>query len=151
MADIHIDDFYHDVAKIFLRLYATFPVKITLYVEDISGPDEPDEFGLHHPRFEACFSTMVWLAEQGYLSFESTVRQDALDQVVLSQKAFLLLTSHSELKVVSPPETEEWPPSVAEEVQTNVSQLRGAMKEKSSILLKRCVSYLLAQPPIGSH
>jgi hypothetical protein len=93
----------------------------------------------------------VWLAEQGYLSFESIVRQDALDRVVLSQKAFLLLTSHSELKVVSPPETEEWPPSVAQEVQTNVSQLRGAMKEKSSILLKRCVSYLLAQPPIGSH
>lgn len=151
MADIHIDDFYQDVAKIFLRLYATFPVKITLYVEDISGPDEPDEFGLHHPRFQACFSTMVWLAEQGYLSFESTVRQDALDQVVLSQKAFLLLTTRSELSLVSLPDMEEWPPSVAEELKTNVSQLRAAMKEKSSILLKRCVSYLLAQPPIGGQ
>lgn len=151
MADIHIDDFYLDVAKIFLRLYATFPVKITLYVEDISGPDEPDEFGLHHPRFQACFSTMVWLAEQGYLSFESTVRQDALDQVVLSQKAFLLLTTRSELSLVSLPDMEEWPPSVAEELKTNVSQLRAAMKEKSSILLKRCVSYLLAQPPIGGQ
>lgn len=151
MADIHIDDFYQDVAKIFLRLYATFPVKITLYVEDISGPDEPDEFGLHHPRFQACFSTMVWLAEQGYLSFESTVRQDALDQVVLSQKALLLLTTRSELSLVSLPDMEEWPPSVAEELKTNVSQLRAAMKEKSSILLKRCVSYLLAQPPIGGQ
>ena len=55
MADIHIDDFYRDVAAIFLRLYALFPRKSTLFVEDISGPDQPDEFGLHHPRFEACF------------------------------------------------------------------------------------------------
>ena len=149
MADIHIDDFYHDVAKILLRLYANFPVKMTLYVEDISGPDEPDEFGLHHPRFQACFSTMVWLAEQGYLSFENTVRQDALDQVVLSQKGFLLLSTRSDLSLATPPDTEDWPPSVAEDLQTNVSQLRAATKEKSSILLRRCVSYLLALPAIG--
>ena len=63
MADIHIDDFYRDVATIFLRLYAVFPRKSTLYVEDICGPDQPDEFGLHHPRFQAGFSAMVWLAD----------------------------------------------------------------------------------------
>jgi len=151
MADIHIDDFYHDVAKIFLRLYASFPVKVTLYVEDISGPDEPDEFGLHHPRYEACFSTMAWLAEHGYLNFESTVRQDALDQVVLSQKAFLLLAARSDLGLLSTPGGGEVPPSVAEEVQSNVWQLRAAMKERSSIMLKHCVGYLLAQPSIGGH
>jgi hypothetical protein len=37
MADIHIDDFYRDVAKILIRLYAMFPRKTTPYVEDISG------------------------------------------------------------------------------------------------------------------
>src|SRR5210317_1671467 len=98
MADLHIDDFYQDISKIFLSLYAVFPRKIVLYVEDISGPDEPDEFGLHHPRFQACFSTMVWLAEHGYLAFVDSVRQEALDQAVLSQKAFLLLSSRSDLE-----------------------------------------------------
>ena len=92
MADLHIDDFYRDVATIFLRLYAVFPRKTILYVEDICGPDQPDEFGLHHPRFEAGFSAMVWLAEQGYLDFQDTIRAEALDQAVLSRRGFLLLT-----------------------------------------------------------
>ena len=151
MADLHIDDFYRDVAKIFLRLYAIFPRKTTLYVEDISGPDEPDEFGLHHPRFEACFSTMVWLAEHGYLNFEDNVRQEALDEVVLSQKAFLLLASRSELQLAVPAPGQTLPSSVAEQSKANIAQLRTAMREGSSILLQQCVTYLLSHPPIGGH
>ena len=149
MADLHIDDFYRDVAKIFLRLYAIFPRKTVLYVEDISGPDEPDEFGLHHPRFQACFSAMVWLAEHGYLTFEDNIRQEALDQVVLSQKAFLLLSSRSDLELTKVPPQEALPPSVVEESQANIAQLRGAMRDGSSIKLQKCVRYLLAHPPIG--
>ena len=151
MADLHIDDFYRDVAKIFLRLYAIFPRKTTLYVEDISGPDDPDEFGLHHPRFEACFSTMVWLAEHGYLNFEDNVRQEALDEVVLSQKAFLLLASRSELQLAAPATGQALPSSVVEQSKSNIVQLRSAMKEGSSILLQQCVTYLLSHPPIGGH
>ena len=151
MADLHIDDFYKDVATIFLRLYSIFPRKIVLYVEDVCGPDEPDEFGLHHPRFEACFSTMVWLAEHGYLLFDDTVRQEALDQVVLSQKAFLLLASRSELQLLAPDTPQTLPPSVVEQSQSNVMQLRAAIHDGSSILLQRCVSYLLAHPPIGGQ
>lgn len=151
MADLHIDDFYRDVAKIFLRLYAIFPRKTTLYVEDISGPDEPDEFGLHHPRFEACFSTMVWLAEHGYLNFEDNVRREALDEVVLSQKAFLLLASRSELQLAAPATGQTLPSSVVEQSKANIVQLRTAMKEGSSILLQQCVTYLLSHPPIGGH
>ena len=150
MADLHIDDFYRDVAKIFLRLYAVFPKKIVLYVEDISGPDEPDEFGLHHPRFQACFSAMVWLAEHGYLSFEANVRQEALDQAVLSQKAFLLLSSRSNLEPATASNKESLPPSVLEESLANIAQLRHALREGSSITLQRCVRYLLAHPPIGA-
>jgi hypothetical protein len=149
MADLHIDDFYRDVAKIFLRLYAVFPRKTVLYVEDVSGPDEPDEFGLHHPRFQACFSAMVWLAEHGYLIFEDNIRQEALDQVVLSQKAFLLLSSRSDLELTQLQAEEALPPSVVEESQANIAQLRRAMSEGSSILLQKCVRYLLAHPPIG--
>ena len=151
MADLHIDDFYRDVAKIFLRLYAIFPRKTTLYVEDISGPDDPDEFGLHHPRFEACFSTMVWLAEHGYLNFEDNVRQEALDEVVLSQKAFLLLASRSELQLAALSTGQTLPSSVVEQSKANIVQLRTAMKEGSSILLQQCVTYLLSHPPIGGH
>ena len=151
MADLHIDDFYRDVATIFLRLYAVFPRKTILYVEDICGPDQPDEFGLHHPRFEAGFSAMVWLAEQGYLNFQDTIRAEALDQAVLSRRGFLLLSSRSELGLVKPAEPDSLPPSVAEEFQSNISQLRSALREGSSIKLHKCVTYLLSQPPVGGH
>ena len=152
MADLHIEDFYRDVAKIFLLLYASFPRKMVLYVEDVSGPDEPDEFGLHNPRYQACFSAMVWLAEQGYLSFEDTIAQDALDQAVLTRRGFLLLSSRSDLRLADPPEDPA--PSVAEHLQTNIAQLRRALDSASSILVRRCVSYLLereapAQGPVS--
>jgi hypothetical protein len=151
MADLHIDDFYRDVATIFLRLYAVFPRKTILYVEDICGPDQPDEFGLHHPRFQAGFSAMVWLAEHGYLNFQETIREEALDQVVLSRRAFLLLSSPSELGLADPADLDAVAPSVAEKFRTNIAQLRSVLREGSSINLQKCVSYLLSRPPIGGH
>lgn len=93
MSDLHIDDFYRDAARILAALYAQFPRKTTLYVEDISGPDTPDEFGLHSPRHQACFHTMMWLGSCDYLRYEQAVRQEALDQVVLTHRGFLLLSS----------------------------------------------------------
>lgn len=147
MADLHIEDFYRDVAKIFLQLYAGFPRKCVLYVEDISGPDEPDEFGLHHPRFQACFSAMVWLAENGYLTFDAPIGQEALDQAVLTRRSFLLLSSRSDLALSPAPA--ETSPSVSEHSRTNISQLRSALNSASSLQLGECVSYLLSRPPIG--
>ena len=144
MSDIHIDDFYRDVAKIFLRLYAVFPVKTVLYVEDISGADEPDEFGLHSPRYQASFHTMVWLAEQGYIEFESFVAQDALDQAVLTRRGFLILSSRSTL--AAPGDEQIEPPSVADQVNSNIAQLRAALKDGSSIGIKQCVQHLLSLP-----
>ncbi|MCR6651734.1 MAG: hypothetical protein NVV73_09715 [Cellvibrionaceae bacterium] len=93
MSDLHIDDFYRDAAKILATLYGQFPRKITLYAEDISGPDTPDEFGLHSPRHQSCFHTMMWLGSSDYLVYEQAVRQEALDQVVLSHRGFLVLSS----------------------------------------------------------
>jgi len=93
---------------------------------------------------------MVWLAEHGYLSFEANVRQEALDQAVLSQKAFLLLSSRSNLEPATPSSKESLPPSVLEESLANIAQLRHALREGSSITLQRCVRYLLAHPPIGA-
>ncbi len=131
MSDLHIEDFYRDVALILSRLYATFPRRETLYVEDISGPDQPDEFGLHAPRFAACFSTMLWLAQQDYLHFENTVRQEALDQAVLSHRAFLALSSPSNTDDPASPSL--------------LHCLRQALREGSSSQVRRWTHQLMLQ------
>lgn len=144
MSDIHIDDFYKDVGIIFLRLYANFPRKTTLYVEDICGPDTPDEFGLHSDRFLSCFGAMVWLSEHGYISFESTVRQEAIDEASLSHKAFLMLSSRSNLDFDRDEIPEHLPHSVKEHSMTNVTQLRKAIRSRASSQIRKCVHYLLS-------
>ena len=89
MSDIHIDDFYRDTARILVALYNQFPRKTTLYVEDVAGPDKPDEFGLHSPRHLACLHTILWLAQSDYVRYETLIRQEAVDQIVLSHKGFI--------------------------------------------------------------
>jgi hypothetical protein len=145
MADLHIDDFYRDVAFIMLHLYSSFPRKTILYVEDVCGPDDPDEFGLHTERFRGCFSAMVWLAEQGYIQFHETIREEALDQVVLTQRGFLLLSSRSELKLGMPEEGSALPPSVMEYSMTNIMQIRQALRSRSSIIMGQVMHYLLSR------
>jgi hypothetical protein len=92
VTDLHIEDFYRDVALALNRLFAAFPVPVTLYVEDIAGPDHTDEFGLPSARSTACFSALLWLAKHDYLFFEATIRQEALDGAVLTQRSFVLLS-----------------------------------------------------------
>ena len=148
MADLHIEDFYKDTALIFLRLYAAFPRKLILYVDDVYGPDTPDDYGLHSDRHMGCFSTMIWLADQGYIQFDTTIRQEALDQAVLTERGFLLLSSRSEMHFGVVEELDEsLPPSVMEASRTNVAQLRMALKEGSSIMIKQCVHTLLSTTP----
>jgi hypothetical protein len=144
MADLHIDDFYKDVALILLRLYGVFPRRHLLFVDDICGFEEPDEFGLPSARSLGCFSAMVWLGEEGYLRFEAAIRQEALDQTVLTEKAFLLLSSRSELPAPTELEAPTLPPSVMAESSTHIGQLRSAVGSNSSILIEQCVSHLLA-------
>ena len=145
MADLHIDDFYRDVALIMLHLYSSFPRKTILYVEDVCGADNPDEYGLHTKRFQGCFSAMVWLAEQGYIQFDETIREEALDQTVLSQRGFLLLSSRSELELGFPVESsDDLPPSVMQHSMTNVMQVRRALRENSSIMMQQVMHYLLS-------
>lgn len=146
MTDLHISDFYRDVGKIFQILYASFPRKIILYVEDVAGPDQPDEFGLHCPRFEAGFSTMLWLAEHNYLSYETTIRQQALDQAVLSQRGFLLLSSLTEPEALVHPKNPAPTPSLSKHHHSHIAQLRHALKDGSSIVVHNFVNYLLSRP-----
>mgnify|MGYP000751864506 CR=1 FL=1 len=152
MSDIHIDDFYKDVALTFLHLYKTFPRKTILYTEDICGTDTPDEFGLHSDRFLSGFSAMVWLGEQGYLKYDAPIKQEGLDQVTLTEKGLLLLSSRSELDFGDPlihhhdgqtDDINSLPSSVLEQSKTNISQLRKAIQSRSSIMIGQCVRYML--------
>ena len=153
MADIHIDDFYKDAATIFVRLYNSFPRKTILYVDDICGADNPDEFGLPSERFLAGFSAMLWLADQGYIQFAEPIRQEALDQAVLSEKAFVLLSSRSDFTFESDfvfekaqddhNDKHELPASVAEQSQTHINQLRKVLRSGSSTLIRQYVHQLL--------
>lgn len=94
ISDIHISDFYRDSALVLKLLFQQFPRKTTIWVEDVSGPDNPDEFGLHSARYTACFSTMLWLEAEKHIRFDSIIRQDAIDQAELSQPAFFALSRH---------------------------------------------------------
>lgn len=143
MADLHIDDFYKDVARIFIQLYVSFPRKIILYVEDICGPDSPDEFGLPNPRFLSCFSTMVWLAETGYLNYATNIRQEALDQVTLSHRGFTLLYSRipHAINCTGLNSLEDH-----DSVPANIDLLRHALKHGSSDTLAQLVQLLLQIP-----
>lgn len=143
MGDLHIDDFYKDAAHILLALYQYFPRPCTLYVTDISGPDEPDEYGLHSDRHQACFSTMVWLADAGLLRFIDVINKEAVDQAVLTHRALTLLTTRSEIRFQS--EQEPMSPSVADEHASHVHQLRFAVKTGASFTIRRIMQHLLTE------
>jgi hypothetical protein len=102
MADIHVADFNRDCAAILVALYRGFPRKTNIYVDDIAGPDEPDEFGLPSPRHQACFGTLLWLAEAGYIQYETTIRQEALDQASLTHMGYVLLESRVDASAQRP-------------------------------------------------
>jgi hypothetical protein len=91
MLDVHIDDFFKDCAVILLHGFKCFPAKQILYVEDICGPDEADEFGLHSPRHLAAFGAIIWMQEEGYIRFSEIDRQESVDEFVLASKAFTRL------------------------------------------------------------
>ena len=145
MGDIHIDDFYHDIGLILSRLYSAFPNRSTLFVEDISGADTPDEFGIHSDRFMSCFSAMLWLKDQGYIMIESTIRQEGVEHAVLTEKSFLILSSQASIMVDGGVDTEHLPGFVAERAITNISLLRRALQNKSSIEISRIAFHIMEQ------
>ena len=127
--DLQIDDFYKDAAAGMLLLYQSFPRKIGLYVEDLIGREEPDEFGLPTPRHQSCLGTLLWLAEEGYIRFDSTIGYDALDQATLSEKGFLRLSRGLPHAIA---EGEPVPPSVRRVQATLAYQLREALGSRQS-------------------
>lgn len=128
VGDLHIDDFCKDTAKILLSLFRRFPVKTALYVEDISGADEPDEFGLHSPRFEAGFGAIVWLKECDYIQYSSEVKQEAVEEAVLTHRGFNLLAGF-----------DADPSNDTPNPQRRIDTLKNTLKAGSSEALKSLV------------
>lgn len=92
MTPAHIDNFYYVTGEILCELYAAFPVRHILLVEDISGPIRWDMTGLPDRRSRACFETLIWLSQQDLLSYRSVEPRDiGIEGAVLTQKAFVLL------------------------------------------------------------
>lgn len=146
MSDIHIEEFYHDIGFIFARLYAAFPRRSNLYVEDITGPDQADEFGLHSERFLSGFSALVWLKEQGYIDFECTVKQESVDQAWLTEKSFLTLSSQASIAIDGLLENiENLPPYPQQKAISNIAVLRKALLSRSAITMSQVVFHILEQ------
>ena len=157
MADINIENFYKHIARILSILYAAFPSKSPLYVDDVAGVDDPDEYGLHSPDYTAGFFAMLWLADEQYIRYMDTIRQDGVDQAVLTHKAFLKLTQVSDpiyqatvyqtddSHVVGTTQTEEAgsPPSVIEDHMLVINQLRHALRSGDSIAIAKVVRHIL--------
>lgn len=91
--DLHMDDFHHDVAKILTRLYLSFPRPLSIYIDDICGDLDTDEFGLISQRHQACLATMLWLADEGYLRYQALLPNEGIDLATLSEKCLRRLQS----------------------------------------------------------
>jgi len=145
MADIHVEEFYKDAAVALVQLYSAFPRRVNLFVEDIAGPDEPDEFGLHSKRHMACFGALLWLAEEGFLRYVDIIRQEALDQAVLTQEAFVRLSSPApdvlvqELRGPENPLETSLPPSLQEDLSSHIHLVRTALKGRHSLRIGHAV------------
>ncbi|WP_027897470.1 hypothetical protein [Zestomonas thermotolerans] len=144
--DLHIDDFYKDCAAGLLLLYQAFPRKTALYVEDLIGREEPDEFGLPSKRHQGCLGALLWLADEGYLRYESTIAYEALDQAVLTEKGFLRLSRAIPHGVHEG--DAELPPSVRRAKATLANQLREALASRNSEKVAR-LARLLFEPASG--
>jgi len=143
MFDIHIEEFYRDCTKILKQLYQAFPKKSNVYVEDISGPDQADEYGLHSDRFQCCFGAMLWLAEEEFISFESTLRQEALDQAILSSKGLRLMSSICHDEFMNTITDAIFPKKDGLKGLPNIETLHHIMKHGTSSQLALVVQHLI--------
>jgi hypothetical protein len=139
VADIHIEDFYKDTAVALVQLYGAFPRRVNLFAEDIAGPDEPDEFGLHSNRHMACFGALLWLAEEGFMRHVDIIRQEALDQAVLTHRAFVRLSAPagSDPEFADAEPGPGLPPAVRDDFSTHIHLIRKALKSGSSERISR--------------
>lgn len=145
MFDIHIEEFYFDCCKTLTTLYQSFPKKCAVFVEGISGQDQPDEYGVHSDRFLSCFGAMVWLADEGYLQYESTIRQEAIDQATLSSKGLHLLANIAHNESINAITEKVYPALPGLKGQPTIETLKHLMKHGTSSQLGLAMQYLLGK------
>lgn len=131
MADLNLIDFYKDTAQILLSLHRVFPRKMDLFVEDLIGPDQVDEFGMHTKRHEACLGAMLWLADEGFLRYASTIRQEGVDQAVLSALALVRMGTINTLPLTQAA-LDDVPAFEAQQRMTMAEHMRRALQSQSS-------------------
>ncbi len=156
MADLNSENFYRHISKILIILYANFPSKAAIYVDEVAGIDEPDEYGLHSPTYTAGFYALLWLEEEGYIRYADVIRQDGVDQATLTHKAFVKLTEISGQivteEIIETDQTsniinllpaEDLSPSVLEDRMMVINQLRTALRSGSSIATTKIIRHIL--------
>ena len=94
-------------------------------------------------RHMSCFGTLLWLGEEGYLRYEDVIRQEAIDQAVLSARCFTLLSTPA--ANVEMADAAELPHTVRTEQSTSIHRLRLALKQKSSAQLRSAMVDLMEQ------
>jgi len=146
--DLQIDEFYKDCAAGLLQLYLAFPRRTALYVEDLIGLEETDEFGLPSKRHQSCLGALLWLADEGYLRYDSTIRHEALDQAVLSEKGFVRL-SRSVAHLLDTPA--DLPAAVLRVQATLAWQLRAALRSGHSERVVQLTRLVFESNPGGAE
>ena len=145
MFDIHIEEFFHDAFQTLNTLYQAFPKKCNVFVEDIAGPDQPDEYGLHSDRFQCCFGSMLWLEKEGYIRFESTLRQEAIDQACLTMKGLSMLSTICRDVYLNELVASLSDPDLSLSGKPNIETLKFIAKQGTSTQLALAMQYLLTQ------
>lgn len=155
MTDINVDDFFKDAARTLVALYGVFPRRHAIFVDDIYRQEEPDDFGLYSDRYQACFGTLLWLGEENYLRFEDIIRNEAIDQAVLSGRCFTLLSSPAQ-PFSAPaescaPDQPDVPELIRLEQSTHIYQIKQALKDRSSIELRQAMVALMSRMEQQGH
>ena len=96
-------------------------------------------------RHMACLGAMLWLAEEGLLRYEATIFQEGIEQAVLTNKAFVLLTAISELRFDNTDPA--LPATVKHEKATLAEQFLQAIRAQDSVRTTAVVRYLLSRNP----
>ena len=112
----------------------------TIFVDDVYQAEEPDEFGMHSDRYRACFGALLWLGEEHYLRFEASIKDEAIDQAILTARCFTLLSSPIDPTVAdSKQEPGDLPELVRLEHATHVHRIKSAIRHRSSIELRKAM------------
>lgn len=128
---LNLDDFCKDVARALQILASVFPRPRDIFVEDVYQAEETDEFGMHSDRYLACFQTLVWLREEGFIRYTQTLRTDAIEQAVLTGRCLALL--------IQPYSLEGESAAIAVDTNTLLQRLHIALQEGSSTTVRMLV------------